>query len=51
MIGEFVSYLRGNAEPSCPPIAARMSVAAGCQATESIRKGGIALDIPAVARP
>lgn len=49
MIREFVRYLRGEAAPSCPPIAARMSVAAGCQATESLRQGGIPHDIPPVA--
>jgi predicted dehydrogenase len=49
MIREFVGYLRDENTPSCPPIAARMSVATGCKATESLRQGGIPLDIPTVA--
>ncbi len=48
MIREFVQYLRGEAEPSCPPLAARMAVAAGCLATESLRNGGVPLDVPPV---
>jgi predicted dehydrogenase len=50
MLGEFVRYLRNQAEPTCPPLAARMSVAAGCLATESIRNRGVPMDVPPVGR-
>src|SRR5690606_6894203 len=48
MISEFINYLRGRAEPCCKVIEARMAVAAGYQATMSIRNGGIPMDVPPV---
>lgn len=48
MIGEFIAYLRGDAQPRCQPFEARMAVAAGYQATMSLRQGGIPLDIPPI---
>ncbi len=49
MIREFIGYLRGLCEPSCKPFEARMAVAAGYQATMSLRQGGIPLDVPPIA--
>ncbi len=48
MIREFIAFLRGEAEASCHPTEARAAVAAGYQATMSLRSGGIPLDIPAI---
>lgn len=48
MIRQFLAYLRGETDPSCSPLAARTSVAAGYQATQSIRQGGAVLDVPPV---
>ncbi|MBN1943894.1 MAG: Gfo/Idh/MocA family oxidoreductase [Phycisphaerae bacterium] len=48
IVAEFVRYVREGGKILTSPIAARNSVAAGCQATESIRNGGIPLDIPPV---
>lgn len=46
MIQEFIRYLRDQATPSCPPLAARMCVAAGYQATQSLRNRGVPMDVP-----
>lgn len=44
---EFLSYIKGDIkETVATPQAARMSVAAGYQATMSLRNGGGALDVP-----
>lgn len=46
IVAESLDYLRGKTEPSTSPVAARYSVAVGCAATESLRNGGIPIDIP-----
>jgi predicted dehydrogenase len=38
---DFIEMLRDGKEPESPPIAGRMSVAAACAATLSIRNGGV----------
>ncbi len=43
---DFVEMVLDGKEPLAPAIAGRMSVAVGCQATESLRQGGIPLDVP-----
>lgn len=48
IVAEFVRYVREGGKVLTSPIAARNSVAAGCQATESLRNGGVPLDIPPV---
>jgi predicted dehydrogenase len=42
----FVDILRGKTETDSTPQAARYSVAAGCLATESMRKGGTPFQVP-----
>jgi hypothetical protein len=46
IVDEFIRYLRGEARIKTSPIAARFSVAAGCQATHSLRHGSIPMEIP-----
>jgi len=46
IIAGFIGMLRGEHIPRSSPVAARQSVAAGCMATQSIRDGGGALDVP-----
>jgi predicted dehydrogenase len=47
IIPEFLAYVRGDIDSTiATPIAARMSVATGCKATESLRNGGQPYDIP-----
>ena len=47
IVQEFVDYLQGKInETTATPLAARNSVAVGCKATESLRNGGGALDVP-----
>jgi predicted dehydrogenase len=48
IVGEFLRYLRGEDKMSTSPIAARYSVAAGCQAAASIRNGFAPYDVPPV---
>lgn len=48
IVGEFVEYVKRGIETTATPYAARMSVAAGCQATASLRNGGQPLDVPPV---
>lgn len=48
IVGEFVRYVREGGKVLTSPIAGRNSVAAGCQATESLRHGGMPLEIPPV---
>jgi len=48
IVAEFVRYVREGAKVSTSPIAARYSVAAGCQAALSIRSGGVPVDVPPV---
>ncbi len=46
IVNEFVRYVRGTAQPTTSPIAARYSVAAGCAAAQSLREGGQPYTIP-----
>ena len=46
IIGEFIAYLRTNCPTQTSPIAARMAVAAGCAATESLRNGSVPQTVP-----
>ena len=48
IVAEFVRFVREGGEINTSPVAARYSVATGCQATESLRKGGIPLDVPSI---
>ncbi len=45
---EFLSYVRGGEQPTTSPVSARQAVAAACGATESLRKGGEPVIIPAL---
>jgi predicted dehydrogenase len=45
---DFVDMVLDGKEPIAPAVAGRMSVAVGCQASESLRNGGIPLDVPEV---
>ncbi|MCG8556193.1 MAG: Gfo/Idh/MocA family oxidoreductase [Proteobacteria bacterium] len=47
---EFVRLIRGRGRPSMSPVSARNSVAAGFQATASLRAGGIPLEVPQVSQ-
>ncbi len=46
IVEEFLRFVRDGGETTATPIAARMAVAAGVKATESLRSGGGALEIP-----
>jgi len=46
---EFLRYARDGGETAISPLAARESVATGCQATASLRRGGVPLKVPTVA--
>ncbi|HEY3378275.1 MAG TPA: Gfo/Idh/MocA family oxidoreductase [Armatimonadota bacterium] len=46
IVAEFVRYLREGGPIATSPIAARYSVAAGVQATKSLRSGSTPLDVP-----
>ncbi len=48
IISEFLAYVRDGVEPINQPIAARMAVAAGVCATESLRSGSVPVDVPPV---
>ncbi len=48
IIDEFVDALRGIAPTGATPLDARMAVAAGYYGTESLRKGSVPFEIPAV---
>lgn len=45
---EFVEFVRNGGRTYASAVAARDSVAVGCQATASLRSGGMPLDVPAV---
>ena len=49
IIAEFLRYVREGGKITTSPVAARYSVAAGCQATASLRAGGKPLDVPPLA--
>jgi hypothetical protein len=48
IVQEFIRYVREGGKVSTSPVAARYSVAAGCQATASLRAGGQPMDVPPV---
>ena len=48
IVKEYIAYLRGDTQTTATPEAGRMAVAAGYQATMSLRSGGGALDIPPI---
>jgi predicted dehydrogenase len=48
IVAEFIRYIRQGGKIATSPIAARYSVAAGCQATASLRNNSTPLDIPPV---
>lgn len=48
IMAEFCRYAREGGPTATSPIAARESVATGCTATNSLRAGGMPLDVPAV---
>jgi predicted dehydrogenase len=43
---DFVDMALDGKEPIAPALAGRMSVAVGCRASESLRQGGVPLDVP-----
>jgi predicted dehydrogenase len=50
ILAEFLAFVRGDiAETTTTPLGAREAVAAGVAATESIRAGGVCVDVPAPA--
>jgi len=49
IVAEFIRYVREGGKIKTSAIAARNSVAAGCQAAASLRSGGVPKEIPAVA--
>ena len=46
IVAEFLRYVREGGDIKTSPIAARYSVAAGCTATESLRRGSVPMDVP-----
>ncbi|MFG2478697.1 Gfo/Idh/MocA family protein [Streptomyces fagopyri] len=48
LIDEFLRFVREGGPTDTSPVAARMAVAAGFRATESLRDGGTAREVPAV---
>jgi predicted dehydrogenase len=48
IVAEFVRYIRDGGKVLTSPVAARNAVAAGVRGAESLRNGGIPLDIPPV---
>jgi predicted dehydrogenase len=46
IVGEFLRFVRDGEPTLTSPVAAREAVAAGCAATESLRAGGAAVDVP-----
>lgn len=48
IVAEFVRFAREGGAVKTSPLAARYSVAAGCAATESLRNGGIPVEVPRV---
>lgn len=48
IVAEFVRYVRDGGKVLTSPVAARNAVAAGVRGAESLRNGGIPLDIPPV---
>lgn len=48
LIREFLEFVNDGTPTRTSPLAARQSVAAGCAATESLRSGGVPVDLPTV---
>lgn len=48
IVRSFFSALRGEGTPNSTPQAARYSIAAGCLGADSIRSGGMPLEVPAL---
>ena len=48
IVAEFVRWVRHGGKIKTSPVAARNSVAAGCQAAHSLRNGSVPMDIPPV---
>jgi predicted dehydrogenase len=48
IVEEFLSMLRDGVRPVISPVEARDAIAAGCAATESLRNGGVPVDVPPV---
>jgi len=48
IVAEFVRWVRQGGKIKTSPVAARNSVAAGCQAAYSLRNGSVPMDIPPV---
>ncbi len=48
IVAEFVRFAREGGSVKTSPLAARYSVAAGCSATESLRNGGVPIDVSRV---
>ncbi|MGW0737933.1 Gfo/Idh/MocA family protein [Streptomyces sp. NPDC002851] len=46
LVDEFLRFVREGGRTDTSPVAARMAVAAGCGATESLRDGGVPRDVP-----
>lgn len=46
IVAEFIRYLREGGKTDTSPVAARYAVAAGCQATASLRNNACPMDIP-----
>jgi predicted dehydrogenase len=48
IVEEFLNYVRSNERPTTSPVGARQAVAAASAATESLRRGGEPVVIPAL---
>ncbi|ATL32187.1 Gfo/Idh/MocA family protein [Streptomyces formicae] len=48
LVDEFVRFVRAGGRTDTSPVAARMAVAAGVRATESLRDGGTPREVPAL---
>jgi predicted dehydrogenase len=46
ILAEFFRYVRQGGRTATSPVAARNSVAAGCVATDSLRNGGVPVEVP-----
>ena len=46
IVDEFLNFVRTGSQTAATPQAARMAVAAGYQATMSLRNGGVPMDVP-----
>jgi hypothetical protein len=49
LVDEFLRFVREGGRTDTSPVAARMAVAAGVRATESLRDGGTPRDVPPLA--